>query len=132
MFLVDPKVSPEKQEVCPGDNVTITCSTGDSDSLGWRSDEYIGIDTQINVTFYETKAILISHIATSVATLSYTNLRNGVRLLVSRLNFTVLSSVENQTHTVMCVNTNLNTSSIGTLRMAGILCTRTFNTLHDV
>ena len=120
--IVNPEVSPNKQEVCPGDNVTITCDIWDSESIAWSSDEYIGIDRQVNFTFHETGGIQIS--PTVVTTVTNTSSKNGVRLVKCALNFTVSSNILSQIHTVTCINVALDTNTTASLKKAGkSMCT---------
>lgn len=93
----------ELHNLCPGQEVTITCETRGSETIAWSSDEYIGRAAHLEFSSSEivgvTKRAWSSNI---VATLANNTNENGVTVLVSQLHIIALPGA--LTSSVTCIH----------------------------
>ena len=107
---------------CPGDDVTFTCETRDSPILVWRSDQYIGLNG-VQIEFLSIDplgTISVSMVdPRTVAELINKSNHNGTSIIISQLNITVLPSIVQQDHSVICSNVGIGTERSITFQLAG-------------
>ena len=118
--IVSPQPS-ELQNLCPGEEVTITCETRGSIVISWVIEEYIGargtrLDFAIFNDIGDTRA---SHMnPNTVATLINKTVEDGVQVLVSQLHITAQSQFMNPS--VTCINGRFGTQNTTRLRVLGM------------
>ena len=118
--IISPQPS-ELQNLCPGEEVTITCKTRGSALLAWASEEYIGArGTRLEfATFNNIGDIRTSHMnPNTVATLINKTVEDGVQVLVSQLRITAQSQFMNPS--VTCTNGRFGTQNTTRLHILGM------------
>jgi hypothetical protein len=88
----------ELYNLCPGQEVTITCEIRGSPIIAWSSDEYIGRGAQLHFISIDPVGV-IRRINSTVATLINSTNDNGVTILVSQLR--IIGSLSSS---VACMN----------------------------
>ena len=82
--IISPHLS-ELQNLCPGDEVTITCETRGSSVIAWSSDEYIGTNSQLEIRIIDNigDRCTSSVNPNTIATLINNTVEDGELVLVS-------------------------------------------------
>ena len=109
--IVSPQPS-ELQNLCPGEEVTITCEIRGSPVLAWASEEYIGArGTRLEFAAFDSIGdTRTSHMnPNTVATLINKTVEDGVQVLVSQLRITAQSQFMNPS--VTCTNGRFGTNT---------------------
>ena len=118
--IISPQPS-ELQNLCPGEEVTITCKTRGSIVISWASEEYIGargIQLWFN-TFDNIGNTHASHMnPNTVATLINKTVEDGVQVLVSQLHIIAQSQFMNPS--VTCTNGHFGTQNTTRLHVLGM------------
>ena len=118
--IISPQLS-ELQNLCPGEEVIITCEMRGSSVMAWISDEYIGSGSPLhfliidNIGDWHTSSINPN----TIATLVNNTVEDGVQVLVSQLRIRVLSPLMNSS--VTCMDVVLGTQTIAGLHVLGML-----------
>ena len=118
--IVSPQPS-ELQNLCPGEEVTITCETRGSIVIAWTSEEYIGArGTRLEFgIFHSIGNTYTSHMnPNTVATLINKTVEDGVYVLVSQLRITAQSQFMNPS--VICINVRFGIQNTTRLRVLGM------------
>ena len=118
--IVSPQPS-ELQNLCLGEEVTITCETRGSAVLAWASEEYIGArGTRLHFTTFsnigDIRASLMN--LNTVATLINNTVEDGIQVLVSQLRITAQSQFMNPS--VTCINIGFGTQNTTRLHVLGM------------
>ena len=118
--IISPQPS-ELQNLCLGEEVTITCETRGSIVLAWASEEYIGargIQLEFD-TFSSIGDMRTSHMnPNTVATFINKTVEDGVRVLVSQFRITAQSQFMNPS--VTCINVQFGTQNTTRLHVLGM------------
>ena len=97
LLIDDTSLTCDKPAVCPGVNVTCTCTTAHSSILAWSSDEFIGQDG-IRLEFASVQPLLTRQNVAGLSTfavLTDNSDMNGVVVLESELTFVASESSAN-------------------------------------
>lgn len=113
---------PVERVVYPEVEVTFTCIAVDSIIVSWISEEYIGSSREIQFSVNDAPGSneTCQNDPNTIATLIDNSVENGVPVLTSQLNITVLWSTIPHSKTVTCVNSALGTRKVFNLREAGM------------
>lgn len=104
----------QDRRTCPNRNLTFTCEAIDSDLIAWKSDEYIGQGgRELQLSYYNVIGTEVRNEdnPNTVATLVNRYIRHGLPVLVCQLNITVSPNILNSSHSVTCLNADLQTTA---------------------
>ena len=113
--------------VCPGDKIQFECATTDSQTLVWMSDVYFGSNTALRFSYNSPLYFTQNISAFYYAMLTNKSIETGKINLTSTLSITVLESTKNISHTIVCLNDDINTRTTISFHLAGM-----YNTLYYV
>ena len=104
---------------CPGDIVQFECVTIDSQSLAWMSEYYIGPRATVPFSYGSPINIREESPGINFAMLMNTSRETGRIQLTSMLSITVLESIKDQSHSVTCLNVDIQTTTTVSFQLAG-------------
>ena len=109
----------EFQNLCPGEEVNITCETRGSLLIAWASEEYIGTAIWLEFTTFNSIGDTVTLMnPNTVATLINKTVEEGIEVLVSQLRITTLSQFMNSS--VTCINVRIGTRNSTRLHVLGM------------
>ena len=111
----------ELQNLCPGEEVNITCEARESSLIAWASDDYIGADgVQLEFILFDSIGTTrtSSMNPNTVATLINKTVEEGVHVLVSQLRIRTMSQFLNSS--VTCIDVSSGTWYTITIRVRTI------------
>ena len=106
---------------CPGDEVNFTCETRDSQVLAWSSDVYIGENQQIEFLSIDREGTTRPSLTdpNTIGILMSVYDREDTRVMVSNLLITVLKNINQEGHSITCINVGVGTRKVTPFYLAG-------------
>ena len=104
------------QPICPGEMIEFTCTTTGSSRLSWTSDEYIGVNRQLEFRSIDTIGSIQSSPSNPDTIANLTSVDGDI--LTSTLQIATTSTIPSST--ITCISGGLGTTNTSTVQVAGM------------